>query len=96
MSDDAKDFLDALTEEGKEITVNIKIEDPEKAADLMDTMHNRNINYFGVSVQSWGFWDIKKAQELRIKAMSDEVARHQEAMFNLVNKRDQQYLEEAE
>ena len=94
--EDAKKCLDAITSEGRVISINIKICDAKKAEELLGTMYDKNIEQFGVAVQSWGFWDIQKANALRIKAMTAEVDRHQQEMQNLINKRDQDYLEETD
>jgi len=92
---ESQDFLAALTKEGKEITINVKICDAEKATELLSTMNNdEKIGQFGVAVQSWGFWDIQKASSLRVNAMMDETERHYQEMHNLMNKRDQDYLDE--
>lgn len=93
-NDDARKYLDEVTADGRVITINIKICDYKKAKELLGTMYDKNIEKFGVAVQSWGFWDIQKANALRIKAMTDEVERHQQEMQNLVYKCDQDYLDE--
>ena len=94
MEINAKECLDELTKEGKEITINIKINDSEKASRLMGTMYGYHSDEFGVSVESWGFWDVQKANSLRITAMNKEVSRHQEAMQSLTYKSDLDYLSE--
>lgn len=92
--DKAEEYLEAITAEGKEITINIKIKDPKKAAELLWTMYGKNVDKYGVEVQSWGFWDIKKAQEIRIASMVTEIERHRQAMKDLTGKYDQDLLEE--
>ncbi len=92
--DDNKKVLNALTAEGKEITINIKIVDSEKAQSLMGTMYDYDIETFGVKVTSWGFWDTQEAQRRRVQAMFDEIERHKKSMETLRYKSDQEYLDE--
>lgn len=96
MSNYAQEYLEAVTAEDREITINIKICDSEKAKDLLGTMYDKNIDQFGVAVQSWGFWDIQKANKLRIESINAEIERHQQIIRDLMYKTDQEYLTEAD
>ncbi len=69
--EECKDVYDSMFTVGKEITVNLIITDQEKASDLMSTLYGRNEKEFGVVVQSWGFWDIQKAEQNRCSAIKD-------------------------
>ena len=94
--DDAKAVLDALTEEDKIITVNLKIKDSKKAQDLMATMHNINVEKLGVEVQSWGFCNILLANELQLKAIQEENERHEQAMRDILYKTPREYIKDNE
>lgn len=96
MSSEAEEYLNTITAEGKEMSINIKIHDRVKAQQLMATMYDKNLDVFGVSVQSWGFWDIQKANKLRIEAINSEVGRHHQAIQYLIYKTDLDYLKENE
>ena len=90
---DAQEYLNAVTKEGKVITVNLKIVDSSLAQDLMGTMHNQNIDKFGVCVESWGFWDLKKANELRFDLLKAENERHQQRLADIFHTHDRELLE---
>lgn len=84
--------LDSLTEVGKEITINIEIADQEKAQRLMGTMYRKNIEEFGVSVTSWGFWDTSKASQLRLEMIRSENDRHNIAISDIYSMTDREIL----
>ena len=90
---DAQKHLDAVTAEGKEITINVEIKDREKAQQLMATMHNQNVDEFGVVVTSWGFWDIQKAQKLRIEMLEQAARDYQLITGNISSMTDRAILE---
>jgi hypothetical protein len=89
----ALEYLKAITAEGKTISINIKILDTKKAKKLLFTMYGKNIDIFGVEVQSWGFWDIIGANKLRLDQIKEEVERHRSAIADLMSKYDQDFLE---
>lgn len=61
---------------GKVITVSMEIKDQELATKLMGTMYNQNIEYFGVAVNSWGFYDVQAAYKKREALIEEENERH--------------------
>lgn len=65
-ADNANNMARALCKVGSVITVTIKITDTDKAMQLLGTMYGKNDD-LGVEVQEWGFFDIKRAQELQIQ-----------------------------
>jgi|TARA_R110000851_G_scaffold163202_1_gene307011 hypothetical protein len=81
--EESKAVLDALTVEGSVLTVNIKIEDSYKAQQLMDTMNGHNVSTFGVSVESWGFNNITKAESIRLDKIKTEGVRHISALNDI-------------
>ena len=91
-----QEYLDEVTKVGKEITINIKILDAEKAKQLLGTMYGKNVDEFGVEVQSWGFWDVTKANKLKQEAIEKEIQEHSERIQSLLYKSDLDYLSEEE
>lgn len=90
----ARECLEVITTEGREITINIEIKDSEKAERLLGTMYGKPLEEFGVSVTSWGFWDITKANKLRLDMLEQENIRHQVALGNIRSMTDRAILEE--
>jgi len=82
---EAEKALNAVCAEGKELSIGVKITDTKKAIQLMSTMYPKEDkpNPFGVEVYSWGSFDVTKALELKIKAMEEEVTRHNTVMSNI-------------
>ena len=93
---DSNDLLNHICRKGKNISVQLTITDSDKAADLMSTMHpnseaSKN-NIFGVEVDSWGNFNIEKAQEYRLQLIREEVFRHKERMEFLTDSNNLQNL----
>ena len=80
-----KEFMNAVCQEGKEITVSLKIVDKVLAEKLLGTMYDHDVEYFGVKVNTWGFYNIEAAYEKREKLISAEMNRHTKRMSELNN-----------
>ena len=81
-------ILDSLTNVGKIISINIKIEDSAKAQELLRTMYGHNIDTFGVSVQSWGFSDIMGEQKAMIEDAKALAREYNESLNAILNRNE--------
>lgn len=93
MNDGAKEYMDAVTQEGKIISVNLEIINSSKAQDLLATMYDKNLDTLGVRVHEWGFWNILKANKIRMQLINEENSRHQTEMSSILCLRDLDLLE---
>lgn len=84
---------EALLTQGKEVTVNLKVINKNLAEDLLCTMYDKNKDKFGVEIVSWGFYDIQKAQAIRIKLMSKTTHKYQADISNIETMTDSRLLE---
>lgn len=73
---ESQTIMDECCQVGKTITANLTIKDQGLASKLMSTMHNHNVDYFGVSVDSWGLYDIQAAYKRREELIAEENERH--------------------
>lgn len=89
----AQKYMDTVTQEGKIISVNLEIINSSKAKDLLATMYDKNFDTLGVKVHSWGFWDILKANKIRMHLINEENSRHQTEISSIMCLRDLDLLE---
>jgi len=75
--------MNAVCAEGKDITVGLKIVDKVLAEKLLGTMYDHDVEYFGVKVNTWGFYDIVAAYKKREELVAVEMNRHTERMAEL-------------
>lgn len=90
----AQEVIDSLTEEGKEISIVIKITDQKLAQELMSTMYPRaktEMN-FGVEVLQWGFFNCEKAKDLKLLHLKALHEKQQMEYDQLVNTPDSEFL----
>ena len=93
---EAQRYLDAITREGRTITVNLTINDAEKAQAMMATLHGHNVEQFGVTVEGWGFYNTALAEERRKAAMIALTEKFNEQMAHLAALDDRDFLTAAE
>lgn len=73
---EAKNIIDTACRVGSTITVSMTIKDQELATKLMGTMYDQHVEYFGVAVDSWGFYDVQAAYKKREELIAEENERH--------------------
>lgn len=84
---------DSLLEVGKEVTVNLKVLDKDIAEEILCTMYDQNKDKYGVEVQSWGFYDIQKAQKLRLEMIEKEFTKYAMNISNIMTMTDLRIIE---
>lgn len=94
MDKEAQKYLDAITSKNKEITINIKIIDSEKAKKLLGTMYGKNTNIFGVEVTNWGFYDTTKASVNKLDAIGLEINAAYQKINNIIASNPKEFLME--
>ena len=87
------DIKEALLTVGKEVTVNLTVLDKDIAEEILCTMYDQYKDKYGVEVQSWGFYDIQKAQKLRLKMIEKEFSKHAMNISNIMTMTDLRILE---
>lgn len=81
---DTRNVLDNLVQEGKTISAQMTITDSSKALKLMGTMY-REDNTFGVTIQTWGNFNVEEALEYKLELVQEEQLRHNERMEYLLD-----------
>ena len=85
----SKDLLSHLTKVGKQISLQVTITDSSKAELLLGTMHPQSKesadNKYGVTVDSWGGFNVEKAREIQLELVSEQMKIHNDRLDYLLN-----------